>query len=334
MLELREIDNSIIQKWDEFVYSLPGGTIFHTLKWLNIIEKNQTLNLKNIVIYRDDSLIGVFPLFIKKFWFIKVAASPFVVEDTPYMGPAMDPSHIAELLPALDVYFKKNKIYYLRIISNRVYDVKNTYSSYRFVNKYTHILDLIKTEDDLWKNLEGRCRTAIRKAQKSKVIVNRESDRNFIERYYSIIEEIYLAQSMPCPNKKALYYDIWDSFAPGNAIFLSAKYHDEIIGGVIIIIDRKRAYYLNGASRYDFRSLSASNLLLWEAINIAKEKGVEKFDFVGSNIPRLAKFKKSFGGQLVEHSLIEKSGSKWISLLRDKYPYYKQKVGNLRQFFQ
>jgi lipid II:glycine glycyltransferase (peptidoglycan interpeptide bridge formation enzyme) len=334
ILELHEVDNTIIQKWDEVVYSMPGGTIFHTLKWIKIIEKNQALHAKYIGIYLDDRLIGIFPLFIKKFWFIKVAASPFVVEDTPYMGPVIDPSNMTDLLPALDAYLKKNKIHYLRTISNGFYDVKNAHSSYIFIKKNTHILDLKRTKEELWKNLEGRCRTAIRKAQKSDVVANIMKTRDYIEKYYLIIEEVYHRQNKPCPNSRKFYYDMWDSFGQSNAIFLSAKYSEEIIAGAIIILDRKRAYYLNGASKHEFRSLSASNLLLWEAINIVKERGAEQFDFVGSDILRLAKFKKSFGGQLVAHSLIEKSGSRWVSLLRDNYPYYKQKMGNLRQFFQ
>lgn len=334
MLELRELDNDMICKWNELVYSLPGGTIFHTLKWLKIIEKNQHLQTKYIGIFFDNRLVGVFPLFIQKFWFIKVAASPFVVEDTPYMGPVIDPSHIPDFLPALDAYLKKNKIHYLRIISNSSYDVENADRSYVFIKKYTHILDLKRTKEELWKNLEGRCRTAIRKARKSGVVVDIMKTRDYINKYYSILEQVYHSQNKPCPNSREFYCDMWDGFSQSNAIFLSARYRGKIIAGVIIISDRDRAYYLNGVSKHEFRFLSASNLLLWEAINIVKEKGAEQFDFVGSDIPRLAKFKKSFGGQLVMHSLVEKSGSKWVSMLRDKYPYYKQKIGNLRQFFQ
>ncbi len=334
MLEFREVDETIIQKWDELVWSLPGGTIFHALKWLKIIERNQALHLKKIGIYRGDKLIGIFPLFIKKFWFIKVGASPFVVEDSPYLGPVIDPSHIEDILPALDIYLKKNRIHYLRIISNGFYDVEDVDNSYVFIKKHTHILDLKRTKEDLWKGLEGRCRTAIRKAEKSDVVVDIIKTRDYIGEYYSILEEVYHYQNKPCPNSSEFYYDMWDGFGQSSAIFLSARCRGELIAGVIIILDRDRAYYLNGASRHEFRSLSASNLLLWEAINVVRERGIQLFDFVGSDIPRLAKFKKSFGGQLATHSLIEKSDSRLIGMLRDKYPYYKEKIGNLKESFQ
>ena len=331
MYEFREVDRSLISKWDDIVFSLPGGTIFHTLKWLKIIKDNQALDIRNIGIFLDGELVGILPLCLKRFLFIKVAGSPFVVEDTPYMGPVMDSSHIVDLLPALDSYMRKKGINYLRIISNQAYDVRSIYDTYHFIDKHTHILDITKTEDELWKGLEDRCRSHIRKAKKSVVVANSVIDRNFIEKYYSLIEHVYHAQDMPCPNQEGFYYDIWDSFGQSNVIFLSAEYSGEVIAGTIIILDRKSAYYLNGASKQEFRSLSASNLLLWEAIRITKEKGAEQFDFVGSDIPRLAEFKKSFGGQLVTYSLIEKSSSKWVTSFRNKYPIYRRKVGNIRE---
>jgi len=333
LYKLREIDGSESAKWNELIRSLPGGTIFHTPKWLKLIEANQRLRIKKVGVCLDDKLIGVFPLCVKNFLFIKVAGSPFVVEDTPYMGPVIDPRHIPNFLEALDNYLRINRIDFLRIISNQAYNVKNRSDFYHFIEKCTHIVELTKTEDALWKNLEGRCRTAIRKARKSGVDVNIVTDRCFIDKYYSIIEDVYHAQNKPCPNHKKFYYDMWNSFGRDNALFLSAEWNGKIIAGIIILLDGKRAYYLNGASKHAHRSLSASNLLLWEAINIAKERGVERFDFVGSNIERLARFKKSFGGEVTKYTLIEKASSKWVGLIRQRYPAYKTIMGNLINHF-
>ena len=329
MLKLREVDDTASPKWDKLVNSSQGGTIFHTVKWLRVIEKNQPLRLEKLGIFLGRELIGILPLFFKKFVFIKVAASPFVIEDTPYLGPVIERSQILDLLSALDGYLKKNGIAFLRMMSSEAYHAQDRQEPYQFIEKHTHLLDLTESEDTLWKKLEGRCRTAIRKAQKSKVTAFNKTDRGFIDEYYPIIEDVYHAQKLPFPNRKSFYYDMWDAFGPTNVILLSAKYHGETIAGIIIVTDGKRAYYLNGASKSHFRALSPSNLLLWEAINILKQRGVEQFDFVGSDIPRLAKFKKSFGGELTKHTLIERASSNWVALLRNAYPIYKRKVGNI-----
>ena len=64
---------------------------------------------------------------------------------------------------------------------------------------------------------------------------------------------------------------------------------------------------------------------------MAKDRGVEYYDFVGSDIPRLAEFKKSFGGERITHSLIEKTSSKRIRFLRNQYPVYRKTIGNIRK---
>jgi hypothetical protein len=334
MFEIRAVGDDLNHKWDEFVKSSQTGTIFHTLKWIKMIERNQPLVLKQLGIFFGSELVGILPLFLKRFLFLKVAASPFVIEDTPYMGPVIDARHFPNFLLALNDYLNLTKIDFVRITSDQTYDNPNRPNErYHFITKHTHILDLATTEDTLWKNLEGRCRTAIRKARKSGVTVSLATESSFVKNYYSIIAEVYSAQKMPCPNREAFYHDMWDSFVPNNALFLSAEYRNNLIAGVIVILDEKRAYYLNGASKNTFRSLYPSNLLLWEGINIAKKRGVERFDFVGSDIERLAKFKKSFGGELTKHTLIEKASSKWIGLIRQKYPAYKTIMGNFLNHF-
>jgi lipid II:glycine glycyltransferase (peptidoglycan interpeptide bridge formation enzyme) len=330
--KLRAIAPSALSKWNQLIHSLPGGTIFHTPKWLKLIEDNQRLNIHKIGLYLNDNLIGVFPLCIKRFLFIKVAGSPFIIEDTPYMGPVIEPPHFSNFLFALDQYLTVNRIDFLRTISNQQYPIENISNRYHFITKHTHILNLIQTENALWKNLEGRCRTAIRRARKSGITITIPKSRNFVKEYYSLVQEVYYAQNKVCPNTMRFYYDMWDSFSKENVLFLSAEWDGKIIAGIIILIDGKSAYYLNGASSHKFRSLYPTNLLLWEAIKLAKEKGAEEFDFVGSDIPRLGKFKKSFGGQLVEYSLIEKASSPWIYRMRNRYPYYKQKAGQLIAF--
>jgi hypothetical protein len=63
--------------------------------------------------------------------------------------------------------------------------------------------------------------------------------------------------------------------------------------------------------------LNPSNLVLWKAVERAAERGCREFDFVGSDIPRLARFKESFGGELVEHSCIEWASSRAVWMARE-----------------
>ncbi|RPI73465.1 MAG: GNAT family N-acetyltransferase [Desulfobacteraceae bacterium] len=329
MYELHEIDPQQALKWDELVYSFPNHTVFHTRKWLSLLEKNQSLTVTKIALYHQGHLVGLLPLSLKKILLMTIAASPFVVEDTPYMGILTERVHFSGFLKALTPFLKENKIHYFRMISNCFYEAGPDDNAFQWIPKYTHILDLTKSNRGLWDQLQSRCRTAIRKAEKSGVEIQEMGGRHEIEDYYAMIAQTYGNQRKPCPNPKGLYYDLWDAYDRNQVVFLHAKFKDETIAGMILLIDGKQAYYINGASKNEYKPLSASNLLLWRAITTAKEKDAEIFDFVGSDIPRLAKFKESFGGTLSRHTCLEKASSRRIYLLRNQYPKYKQVVGRL-----
>ena len=56
-----------------------------------------------------------------------------------------------------------------------------------------------------------------------------------------------------------------------------------------------------------FNPSGATSLLYWR---VFEQTDFEKFDFVGANIPAIAKFKRGFGGDLVSYFAVEgfKSG--------------------------
>jgi lipid II:glycine glycyltransferase (peptidoglycan interpeptide bridge formation enzyme) len=195
------------------------------------------------------------------------------------------------------------------------------------IEKTTHIVDLHKSENELWLEMEGRCRTAIRKAQKSGVTVSLETDPEIIDIYYKLLTGLYANQKMCVPHDKNFYREIFESFSGNSLFILASRIESQIIGGIILVRDRERFYYLDGASNPDFNHLNPNNLLLWEGILLAKRLGGLKFDFVGSDIPRLAAFKKSFGGDLHYHSCLEKAYVPGFALLRKLYPAIKAIAG-------
>ena len=64
------------------------------------------------------------------------------------------------------------------------------------------------------------------------------------------------------------------------------------------------AYYLAATNAKENNSLSACGLA--HCIGIAKEKGVEMFDFEGSMIPEVERFFRGFGGELTSYFSLEK----------------------------
>jgi lipid II:glycine glycyltransferase (peptidoglycan interpeptide bridge formation enzyme) len=182
--------------------------------------------------------------------------------------------------------------------------------------------------------MEGRCRTAIRKAEKSGVTVVRETGRECIAPYYEILSALYAAQGRSTPNPREFYLELWDRFSRRGLIVLTARHESATIAGALLLHDRDTVYYLNGCSLHAHNHLNPNSLIQWEAIQLAKTSGAHRYDFVGSDIERLAKFKRSFGGAEVAYTLIEHAGSRWVHAARRHFPAMKRLASQLRSRLQ
>ena len=85
---------------------------------------------------------------------------------------------------------------------------------------------------------------------------------------------------------------------------------NDVIGGLLILVHDRVAYYSHNAATNEGRRLFVPTILTWEAIKLAKKLGCHTFDFEGIDDPRFpvtrkwtgfSRFKKSFGGKEVNY---------------------------------
>jgi hypothetical protein len=168
----------------------------------------------------------------------------------------------------------------------------------------TWIIDLQKSEEQLWNGLEGRARTAVRKAQNANVRVGECNGSRWCERYY----ELHLATAARTgiePHPFAFFESVASRLVPAK---LATAYLAEIDGrpvaGCIITHWKSGAFYNSGAANQEGLGCEANSLLLWTAIKAAAQRGDHHFD-VGEAAPLtgsgklagLSNYKKSFGGR-------------------------------------
>lgn len=326
----KDVSSLSSRQWDDFVLSHKNGCIFHTSKWLEIISATHSEQAMKIGLYVENKLVGVIPLFVKSYFFIRVAGSPIIVEDTPYLGMVIDDEMFPDGMLALHLILKKKGINFIRIIQRKYYVNNELTQQIINIEKHTHILNLEDTEDGLWNNFTSNCRNNVRKAMKNNVVITLEESEECIDVYYDILEKLYLQQGMVHPNPKKFYRQMWQSLHGEAMNVLFAWYGGVVIACAIFVHEQDCSYYLNGASLNEYKYLNPSNLLQWEAIKMAKRRGSKMYDFVGSDIERLARFKKTFGGTLVTYSCLEWSSSSIITFLRNKYPEVKHMIGNIK----
>lgn len=174
--------------------------------------------------------------------------------------------------------------------------------------KYTFVLDLTKSEDELLKGMHPKTRYNIRIAQKHGVeIVEDNSDKAF-EEYLKLTKETTLRQGFYAHSEK--YHRLmWKTLKDKIAHLFLAKYKNKILAAWIVFVYKDTLYYPYGASSSEHREVMASNLMMWEVIRWSKRLGLKKFDMWGALGPKpdeldewfgFHRFKQGYGPELIE----------------------------------
>ena len=184
----------------------------------------------------------------------------------------------------------------------------------------SYILDLTKTEEDLFAGLHSKHRNVVKKAIKDGILVELEPD-NFND-CISLVQDTLKRQGVGIPS--VTYFRQLKENLKDNVDFWIVKNGNEIQGAAVIVWSiGQRAYYLYGGSTIKHHN-GAMNLLQWEVIKKMKQRGVSSYDFVGARLnPELGskyegiqRFKGRFGGEL-------KEGYLWkIPINKPKYKLY------------
>jgi hypothetical protein len=190
------------------------------------------------------------------------------------------------------------------------------------------VVDLTKSEEELWQAVHRKHRSVIRNAVREGVTI--ASGIEHLDTAYNLT----LASFMRSANglvgrsrvKARLNHDEFCRVAQGLGEYvqvLVAERQGVPQCAAVIPFSGHSAYYMHGGSVAK-PVLGASNLLQWEAMRRFRELGVRRYNFYGvriapesgSKAEGIRKFKERFGGQLV-------SGFMWkLSFRRRKYALY------------
>jgi len=156
--------------------------------------------------------------------------------------------------------------------------------------KYTLILDLNKSEEDLLKTMHPKTRYNIRVALKHGVKIIQDNSDEAFEDYLKLTEETTKRQDFYAHTER--YHRLmWETLRSAQGkldtdkltahLFL-AKYKEQTLAAWILFVYKDTLYYPYGASSNLHREVMASNLLMWEAIKFGRSLELKKFDMWGA----------------------------------------------------
>ncbi|MBI2676412.1 MAG: peptidoglycan bridge formation glycyltransferase FemA/FemB family protein [Candidatus Yanofskybacteria bacterium] len=175
----------------------------------------------------------------------------------------------------------------------------------------TVILDLSKSEDDLLNAMHHKTRYNVKVAEKNGIVVKESDD---LESFWKLIKKTSKRDKFSS-HSKDYYEKLLKFFNDGKEITSGlnlAYYKDQPVAGLILMTHKDTAYYLHGASDYDYRQYMAPYKLHWEVIKKLQWASLQKsakMPIVGYDLwgidskkwPGVTRFKFGWGGKVVEY---------------------------------
>jgi lipid II:glycine glycyltransferase (peptidoglycan interpeptide bridge formation enzyme) len=309
---IKEIDR---EKWSEFVYNHPYGNIFQTPEMFDVFKetkKNEPIVFAVINI-EINKIIGVLVSVIQKEYSGIIGS--FTARSIIWGGPLIINSN-EEVNKILINYYNKNikrKAIYsqFRNLWNQESNLKYFESNGCKYEEHLNILiDLKKSEDELWKDVYSKRRNEIRRAKKEGTTVKELKDEHELKESYNILKEVYARASLPL-HEWSMFEVAYKILFPKNMIkFFGAFYKNKIIGTIVILCYKDRIYDWYAGSHKEFYNKYPNDLLPWEVFLWGKRNGYKIFDFGGAGKPGqpygVRDYKKKFGGVFVNFGRFEK----------------------------
>ncbi len=245
--------------------------------------------------------------------FHKIPYTPFNIGYFP-----KGPLPTRAMLATLAILGRKKNAIFIQLELNATVNFKFQISNFKLLRpshhplftKYTFVLDLTKSEDELLKNMHSKTRYNIKIAQKHGVTIKQDDSSRAFGAYLTLTRQTTSRQGFYAHNE--LYHrTMWKILSKaGIAKLWTATYQGKILAAWIIFCWKDTIYYPYGASSREHREVMAPNLLLWEIARWGKREGYKQFDLWGSLGPNpdeqdpwygFHRFKEGYGPKLVEY---------------------------------
>nr|CAX68896.1 femAB operon family, Methicillin resistance protein [uncultured bacterium] len=279
---------------------LPGldKNLFSSKEWFNVITC--AYNPKIYVKYIErDGKIDSYIVYTKVYNFLEWKIC--VLSYCDYCdGYVKDIGDWKLLFESLTQDFPK---YRIAIRSLRDNFVRECGCFHELSREYFHILDIRPDIDTLWSNVKTTFRQKVRQASKKGVTVRICNEKELFD-FYSLHVKLRKNKYRIFAQPYRFFKSIWDEFVAKNQGFLLGAFAPDgkMIGGTLYLICGNTLYYKVNTSDPDRTEYRSSNLLFWEGMKIAKERGLEFIDLGSSGYHQdgLVSFKDDTGAERMD----------------------------------
>ena len=290
--------------------SLPGATIFHSLRWSRVLERGFGGPVL-VLALQDDSgaVLAAWPGCLITLGPVRILYGVFPKGN--FVGSA---ETIAENLPGFRAACREQGIHMIRLIACEGDPVRELPGG-RCGRHVRHVLNLDgQTPQSLWEGYKKRVRRDVRVAEKAGLTV-RPMRRDEFPKFHRMLGEVHMRNAAATAIGPPFYEAIWDELAAdGSADFLvAANQAGEPVAATIGIHDRGVTYYFGACSSTEAMRLCPNDLLLHTLITRGMARGSTRVDLLSSGVhdEGLIRFKEKWGAVALPFDLVECWFSAW-----------------------
>lgn len=208
---------------------------------------------------------------------------------------SQQPSFFEDNLPQIDIFDQlithlvkevQHKVFLIRYsnISNAIFGYKGFRENNFYSVKYMNVRNSLQRKRKIWNQLSPTRKNQVNKAQRKGLTFEELTSEKNLPELYTLIEK---AKNWKITNKFPPYQFFENYFhyyiKQGKGKILLTRYHDKIIGGIILGFEKDTVYslYYWGKSK-SYKTYYPSIFTIYSAMQLAEDNGFLYFDFMDS----------------------------------------------------
>ncbi len=277
--------------WENYVKSLKNWSFFYLPDWFTPF----TNPIKEAYMEVFEERIFL-PVLERRFppFFRQVETGPF----GGYGGILGDTENVED--ETLDFIVKRlyDKARYVYITLHPDYNDTRLIKLYeKYFEKRelsTHIIDLTRTEEEIFASFTEAKKRNIKRAMKEKLYVKEVNSEYAIRKYYLM----YLDSLRRWNAKQIFKLSFFKKLLTSDlASLYMVQFHGDYVAGAIILKGQNEGVYWHGAAFQRYFQLRPNDLLHWEIMKSLKDQDISIYNMGSSNnLKGVEKFKKGYGG--------------------------------------
>lgn len=317
MIEIRRLPGRPAD-WDRLIAGYDTKTLFHEGAWLDhVLSIHPDGRIDYFELLDGGARVGLHCGLRVTRMGLPIHGTPLGGTGTNYMGPLVSPDVDQRALArAIRSLMGPRNGLHMEVSHFAIDDDAWVGAGFERHASVTHLVRLPDDEEEAWAGMKGTCRNRVRKARKNELIVEQIDDVSIADRFFEQFIEVYGKQGMRTPFGPDRPRSLFTHLHPAGRILpLQIRSGDEVVATGLFPFDDRCIYFWGAASWLRHQKLCPNELLHWEVIRFAVERGLKAYNMCGGQ----SRFKDKFGGEDVPYVHYSKSALPGLRTARKLY---------------